>query len=278
MEEPVGEKEEPVGVKMSLSSHLEELRKRLIRILIIVGIGFAVSWYFREWLFQVITAPLADVLPKNSYMIYTNLPEAFFNYMKICFYAALFGTSPFSLYHIWKFISPGLYAKEKKYVAPFVISSSVLFIGGVLFGYFLALPPAFRFFVEFSTDFLKPMITLKEYLALSLKLLLVFGLVFELPVLIFFMARIGIVTAKMLAKQRRYAILIIFIAAAILTPSPDAITQCIMAVPMILLYEVGILLAKVAEKKRTKVREAREAGDADDTNDAKEDIKEDAEK
>ena len=258
MEEPVGEKEEPVGVKMSLSSHLEDLRKRLIRILIIVGIGFAVCWYFREWLFQVITAPLADVLPKNSYMIYTNLPEAFFNYMKISFYASLFLTSPFTLYQLWKFVSPGLYSTEKKYVVPFVISSTVLFIGGVLFGYYLALPPAYSFFVEFSSDFLKPMFSLKEYLSLSLKLLLAFGLSFELPVFIFFMVKIGIVNSTILAKKRRYAILIIFIVAAVLTPSPDAITQIIMAVPLIILYELSIFVAKFAEKKHPQPHGAKE--------------------
>ncbi|MCX5853825.1 MAG: twin-arginine translocase subunit TatC [Deltaproteobacteria bacterium] len=248
----------PAEEKMPLTSHLDELRKRLIRILIIVGIGFVACWYFREWLFQVITAPLVKVLPQNSHMIYTSLPEAFFNYMKISFYASLFLTSPFTLYQLWKFISPGLYQTEKKYVAPFVISSSLLFTGGVLFGYYLALPPAYSFFVEFSSDFLKPMFSLKEYLSLSLKLLLAFGLSFELPVFIFFMAKIGIVNSKMLAKQRRYAILVIFIAAAVLTPSPDAITQIIMAIPLMILYEFSIFIAKFAEKKRPKTDDVQE--------------------
>jgi sec-independent protein translocase protein TatC len=196
-------------------------------------------------------------------MIYTSLPEAFFNYIKICFYTSLVLTSPYTLYQLWKFISPGLYKSEKKYVAPFVISSSLLFVGGVLFGYFLALPPAFGFFVEFSSDFLKPMISVKEYLSFAIKLLLAFGLSFELPVLIFFMAKIGVVNSKMLGKNRRYAILIIFVAAAILTPSPDAFTQIIMAVPLMGLYEIGIFVAKFAEKKRLKV---------DDTGEKQEDI------
>ena len=253
--------ENPAEEKMPFTSHLNELRKRLIRILIAVGIGFVACWYLREWLFQVITAPLVRVLPQNSHMIYTSLPEAFFNYMKISFYASLFLTSPFTLYQLWKFVSPGLYPTEKKYVAPFVISSTILFIGGVLFGYYVALPPAYSFFVEFSSDFLKPMFSLKEYLSLSLKLLLAFGLSFELPVFIFFMAKIGIVNSKMLAKQRRYAILVIFIAAAILTPSPDAITQIIMAIPLMILYEFSIFIARFAEKKHP---------EADDT---KEDVK-----
>ena len=251
--------EEPTEEKMPLTSHLEELRKRLVRIFIVTGIGFAACWFIKESLFQIITAPLFKVLPKDSFMIYTSLPEAFFNYMKISFYASLFLTSPFSLYQLWKFISPGLYSTEKKYVAPFVISSSVLFIGGVLFGYYLALPPAYGFFVEFTSDILKPMFSLKEYLTFSLKLLLAFGLSFELPVLIFFMAKIGIVNSKMLAKQRRYAILIIFIVAAILTPSPDAMTQIIMAVPLMILYEISIFIAKFAQKKPTKVDDKKDS-------------------
>jgi sec-independent protein translocase protein TatC len=250
--------ENPTEEKMPLTSHLEELRKRLIRILIAVGIGFAVCWFFREWFFLVITAPLAKVLPQNSHMIYTSLPEAFFNYMKISFYASLFLTSPFILYQLWKFVSPGLYPTEKKYVAPFVLSSTILFISGILFGYYVALPPAYSFFIEFSSDFLKPMFSLKEYLSLSLRLLLAFAISFELPVFIFFMAKIGIVSSNTLKKQRRYAILVIFIVAAILTPSPDAISQTIMAVPLMILYEISIFVARFAEKKRPKTDDADE--------------------
>lgn len=244
--------------KMPLTAHLEELRKRLIRILIGVGIGFIGCWEYRDFFFKIITRPLADVLPKTSTMVFTGLPEAFFIYMKIAFFASLFITSPFTLYQIWKFISPGLYKSEKKYVIPFVASSSLLFIGGILFGYYIALPPAFKFFLEFSSDFLKPMISFREYLSLILKFLLAFGVCFELPVFIFFMAKIGIVNAAMLRKQRRYAILIIFIVAAILTPSPDALSQIIMAVPLMFLYEISIFLAKFAQRKRNKEKGATE--------------------
>ena len=250
--------EDPTEEKMPFTSHLEELRTRIIRIAIAAAIGFGVCWYFKEWLFQIITRPLHQVLPPNSFMIYTSLPEAFFNYMKISFYASLFLTSPYILYQLWRFVSPGLYKTEKKYMIPFVISSTILFICGVLFGYYLALPPAFSFFVEFSSDFLKPMFSLREYLSLSLKLLLAFGISFELPVVIFFLAKIGVVSSKMLSRNRRYAILIIFIAAAILTPSPDAITQIVMAVPLMGLYEIGIIVAKLAEKKRPKANDLRD--------------------
>ncbi len=242
----------PAEEKMPLTNHLLELRTRLVRILTVVGIGFVGCYVFKDFFFRIITKPLADAMPEHSHMIYTGLPEAFFIYMKIAFFASLFLTSPYTLYQVWKFISPGLYRHEKKYVVPFVISSSLLFIGGVLFGYYIALPPAFSFFLEFSTDFLKPMISFREYLDLSLKFLLAFGLSFEMPVFIFFMTKIGIVNSRMLSRQRRYAILIIFIAAAVLTPSPDALSQILMAIPLLFLYEVSIFVARFAERGKKK--------------------------
>jgi len=230
---------------MSLTSHLEELKTRLIRILIVVGIGFGICYMFKDWSFRIITKPLVDAMPAQSSLIFTGLPEAFFIHMKI-----------------WRFISPGLYRNEKKYVFPFIFFSSLLFGGGVLFGYFIALPPAFVFFVSFSTDALKPMISFREYLDLTLKFLLAFGLCFEMPVFMFFLAKIGIVNAKMLSKQRRYAILIIFIAAAILTPSPDVLSQILMAIPLMVLYEVSIVVAKFARKKKTAEEETGESTEA----------------
>ena len=242
--------------KLPLTSHLDELRKRIIRILIAVGVVFFACYYFKEYLFKVITQPLMDVLPKNSHMIYTGLPEAFFIYMKIAFFASLLLTSPYIFFQIWRFIAPGLFPAERKLVLPFVFSSTFLFLSGILFGYYLALPPAFEFFVAFSSDTLKPMISFKEYLSFALKMLLAFGISFELPVFIFFMAKLGIVNAQMLRKQRRYAILIIFIVAAILTPSPDAFSQIIMAIPLMVLYEISIFLAKYAGKKKKETKDA----------------------
>ena len=235
--------------KMSLTEHLIELRKRLVRSFIVLGIGFFFCYYYKEWIFDIITRPLTQALPKNSYLIYTGLTEAFFVYMKLSFFASLIITSPFIIYQIWKFISPGLLQQEKKYVVPFVLSSTVLFISGVLFGYFIALPPAFEFFVSFNNKYLQAMIAFSDYLSLFVTFLLGFGLSFEMPVFIFFLAKLGIVNAKMLSKQRRYAILIIFIVAAILTPSPDALSQILMAIPLMFLYEVSIFVAKFAAKK-----------------------------
>lgn len=236
--------------KMSLIDHLTELRRRLVRSFIALGIGFFVCYYFKEWLFDIITRPLTSVLPKNSYLIYTGLTEAFFVYMKLAFFASLIITSPFILYQIWKFLAPGLLPTEKKYVVPFVISSTSLFVGGVLFGYFIALPPAFDFFVSFNSKYLQALLSFSDYLSLFVTFLLGFGLSFELPVFIFFLAKLGIVSAKMLSKQRRYAILIIFIVAAILTPSPDALSQILMAIPLVFLYEVSIFVAKFVEKNK----------------------------
>ncbi len=236
--------------KMSLTEHLIELRKRIFRILIVLLIGFGVCYYYKDLVFDIITKPLTKVLPKNGYLIYTGLTEAFFVYMKLAFFASLIITSPFILYQIWKFISPGLLPKEKKYVVPFVLSSTLLFMSGVLFGYFIALPPAFEFFVSFNNQYLQAMISFGDYLSLFVTFLLGFGLSFELPIFIFFLAKLGIVNAKMLSKQRRYAILIIFIVAAILTPSPDALSQILMAIPLMFLYEVSIFVARFAEKKK----------------------------
>lgn len=236
--------------KMSLTDHLSELRKRLIRALAAVAIGFLACYYYKDWLFDIITRPLTSVLPKNSYLIYTGLTEAFFVYMKLAIFASIIITSPIILYQIWKFIAPGLLPKEKKLVVPFVVSSTVLFIGGVLFGYFIALPPAFEFFVSFNNKYLQAMISFSEYLSLFVTFLLGFGISFEMPVFMFFLAKLGIVNARMLSQKRRYAILVIFVTAAVLTPSPDALSQILMAIPLLFLYEVSIFIVKYVEKKK----------------------------
>jgi len=236
--------------KMSLTEHLVELRKRLIHAVIALGIGFLACYYFKDGIFNIVTKPLTEALPKNSYLIYTGLTEAFFVYMKLAFFASLLLTSPFIFYQIWKFIEPGLLAQEKKFVVPFVLSSSLLFVSGVLFGYFVVLPPAFEFFVSFNNKYLQAMISFSDYLSLFVTFLLGFGVSFELPIIIFFLARLGIVNAQMLSKQRRYAILVIFITAAVLTPSPDALSQILMAIPLMFLYEVSIFVAKFAAKKK----------------------------
>lgn len=234
--------------KAPFSEHLDELRKRLIRVFIALGIGFIVCYLFKEKLYQFLTIPLNAVLPPDGSMIFTSLPEAFFTYLKVAFFASIIFTSPFTLYQIWKFLSPGLYTSEKKYVVPFVIFSTIFFVGGTSFAYYLVFPLGFKFFIAFSTEHIKPMLSMKEYLSFSFKLLLAFGIIFELPVFMFFLGKIGLVNSKTLITKRKYAILLVFIAAALFTP-PDVVTQVMMAVPLVLLYELSIWIVKMGEKK-----------------------------
>jgi sec-independent protein translocase protein TatC len=235
--------------KLPLTAHLQELRKRLILTFIAIGVGFFVCYAFKELLFDILAAPLLKVMPIGGSLIFTSVAEAFFTYMKVAFIAAVILVSPFILYQIWAFVAPGLYQKEKRYVVPFVLGGSLFFAVGVLFAYFVAIPIGFKFLLGYATDFIKPLPSMKEYLSFSIKFLLAFGLVFEFPVVLVLLARIGVVDAKMLARQRKYAILLIFVFAAIITP-PDFISQVLMALPLIGLYELSIFLSKIFGKKK----------------------------
>ncbi len=246
--------------KMPFTLHLEELKKRLIRVLVAIGIGFVACYLVKEKLFWVLTRPLVAVLPEDSSMIFTSLPEAFFTYMKVSFLSSIFLVSPYILYQIWKFVSPGLYSSEKKQVAPFVAFSTIFFLGGALFAYYIVFPFGFKFFVGFGNDFIKPMLSLKEYLAFSMKLLIAFGVIFELPIFMFFLGKIGVVNSQTLRKKRKYAILMVFVVSAILTP-PDVFTQCLMAIPLMLLYEISIWVVKAGERKRSALEEDDEEED-----------------
>ena len=234
--------------KLPLTTHLQELRKRLILSFIAVGGGFALCYTFAEKIFDILAAPLLEMMPEGGSLIFTSVAEAFFTYMKVAFIAGLILASPFVLYQIWAFVAPGLYRHEKKYVVPFVLAGSFFFALGIFFGYYVALPIGFKFLLGFATDFIKPLPSMKEYLSFSIKFLLAFGLVFEFPVVLVLLARIGVVDAKTLARQRKYAILLIFVFAAIVTP-PDIVSQVIVALPMIGLYELSILLSKLFGKK-----------------------------
>ncbi|MBI4775244.1 MAG: twin-arginine translocase subunit TatC [Deltaproteobacteria bacterium] len=231
------------NAKMPFTAHLEELRKRLIICVAAVGVGFAICYGFSTQLFAFLVQPLRDVLPKGDTLVYTSLPEMFFIYLKIGFLAGALLASPIIFYQLWSFIAPGLYPNEKKYAIPFVCSSCLLFIGGAVFGYAVVFPFGFKFFVSFNTDYVKALPAVSQYFSLSIKLLLAFGVIFEMPIVILFLSKIGLVNYKMLSRKRKYAILVIFVVAAILTP-PDVITQFMMAVPMLVLYEASIFLAK----------------------------------
>jgi len=239
---------ESIDEKMPFMDHLEELRKRLVRSLTAIGIGFVICYLFKERLYGLLTIPLNAVMPEGSTMIFTSLPEAFFTYLKVAFFASILLTSPYILYQIWKFIAPGLYTTEKRYVAPFVFFSSLFFIGGSLFAYYIVFPFGFKFFLAFGTETIRPMLTMKEYLSFSFKLLFAFGIIFELPVFMYFLGKIGVVNSRTLKAKRKYAILLVFVTAALFTP-PDVVTQVMMAIPLIFLYEASIWVVKLGEKK-----------------------------
>jgi sec-independent protein translocase protein TatC len=248
--------------KQPFMSHLEELRKRLVICAIGVGAGFVIAYIFSERLFQLLVAPLKAVMPEGDQLIFTNLPEMFFAYIKVAFIAGIMAASPLIFYQLWMFIAPGLYRKEKKMAIPFVISSTILFVGGALFGYFVVFPFGFKFFIGFSNEYVKALPSVKQYFSFSMKLLFAFGAVFELPVIIFFLSKMGIVTPQFLRQKRKYAILLTFALAAILTP-PDVITQCMMAGPLIVLYEIGILVSRIAQKKKEDRETAKAEADED---------------
>jgi sec-independent protein translocase protein TatC len=243
--------------KLAFTSHLEELRKRIVICVCAIALGFLVSYFFSEQIFAILVRPLKEALPSDSTLIFTGLPEAFFVYLKLAFFAALFLASPVILWEVWCFIVPGLYDNEKKYVYPFVFFSTIFFVSGVLFGYFIVFPVAFKFFMGYSSELIKPLPSVKEYLSFSCKMLLAFGIVFELPLFILFLTKIGIVNESMLRSKRKFAILGIFIAAAVLTP-PDVVSQVLMAFPLIVLYEISILVAKFFGKKGEEEEEEKE--------------------
>jgi sec-independent protein translocase protein TatC len=244
--------------KIPFSAHLEELRKRLIICFIAIGVGFVLSYGFKEKLFEILTHPLIKVMPSGDKLIFTGLPEAFFTYLKVAFISGIILSTPVIFYQFWKFVAPGLYDKEKRLLFPIVALSTLFFVGGAFFGYFIVFPFGFKFFLGFASDTIRPLPSMQEYLSFSTKMLLAFGMVFELPLIITFFARMGIVSVDFLKKKRKYAILIIFTVSAILTP-PDVATQIMMAVPLMVLYEVSIVGAKIFGKKKASEDDDRES-------------------
>jgi len=242
------EKEAKEG-PITLLDHLGELRSRLVKSFIIITLAFFACYSFADVLFHYLALPLMQVMPQGAKLIFTGIPEGFFVYLKVAFVAAVFVASPYIFYQIWSFIAPGLYDEERSLIIPLALCSAFFFIAGASFCYFMVFPFAFTFFMSYSTDTIVAMPTLNEYLGFSLKMLIAFGLIFEMPLFAFFLARMGIITAEWLRKQRRYAALVIFVVAAILTP-PDIFSQLLMAVPMLILYEISILVAATFQRKK----------------------------
>jgi len=235
-------------VKIPFTEHLEELRSRLITSFVAVGIGFALSYGFKERIFDILTRPLIAVMGSGDKLIFTGLPEAFFTYLKVSLLSGILLSAPVLFYQFWMFVAPGLYNKERRLLFPIIFLSSLFFIGGAVFGYFIVFPLGFKFFLGFASETIQALPSMREYLSFSSKLLLAFGMAFELPIVLTFLARLGIVSVDFLKKNRKYAFLLFFVGAAILTP-PDVVTQILLAVPLMFLYELSIIGARFFGKK-----------------------------
>ena len=241
-------------VRMPLTAHLEELRSRLIRALLAGGIGFGVAYQFIDQLFALLIRPLTALRPDQAMVIGTGVAEAFFTKLKVAAIAGLFVASPVIFYQVWQFVAPGLYKHEKRLAIPFAIVASAFFFAGAAFCYILVFPVAFAFFLdEYQSIGVAAQIRISEYLTFAARMLLGFGVTFELPVATFFFARIGMVTHRMLLSGWRYALVTIFVVAAVLTPGPDIASQMLMAAPLIVLYVLSIGVAYVFAVPRREV-------------------------
>ena len=256
--------EEP---KMPFTEHLVDLRKRIIISLVFVLIGFAAAFNYSEDIFRFltfplrynislsITSPFVHLIEKNiknnPSLIFLAPAEAFWMHMKISIITGVVISLPVIFSQLWHFVSPGLLHKEKKYVVPFVAITTTFFILGAAYCFFLVLPFAMGFLLTYKTESMTPMISVEKYVDFCLKFILAFGAIFELPIFIVFFTRMGFITPKTLAKHRKYAILLAFVVAAILTPTPDVFNQTLMAVPIIVLYEIGILVSRFFVRRKT---------------------------
>jgi sec-independent protein translocase protein TatC len=241
---------------MSFLEHLEELRRRIIYCIVAIAVGFFACWSYADNIFSLMQRPIMEALRRNGMaekLVYLSPTEPFNLYLKIGALAGLFVVSPFVLYQVWLFISPGLYRNEKRYVFPFMFSTVGLFLAGGLFGYKLVYPAALDFLIGYGKQF-QPMITIHEYTDLFLTVILGLGVVFELPILVFFLALMGVVSAGWMWRNVRYSILVIFIIAAIITPTTDILNMCIFAAPMVVLYLGSIGIAYLVHPKQRKAR------------------------
>jgi sec-independent protein translocase protein TatC len=241
------------GREMTFLEHVGELRSRLIKIVISIGVFSSVAYYFWRQVLLVFTYYPLRGIPQKPALVFTSLPDSFLLSLKVAFAAGLFVSFPVVIYQIWAFVAPGLYRKEKSWVVPFMLSSTLCFLVGASFAYFVIIPLAFKFLISYTTGILTPMITINEYIGFIVKILLAFGLVFEMPVMAWVGAKMGFLTPRFLWDKMRYSIVIIFIVAAVLTP-PDVVSQVLMALPLLLLYFISILvtwLARPPEKEKT---------------------------
>jgi sec-independent protein translocase protein TatC len=243
---------------MSFVQHLEELRRRIMYSLLAIATTFFVGWWKADRIFAFMQGPIITALHAHKLdekLVYTNPTDPFNMYMKVAFIAGLFIASPFVVYQVWAFFAPGLYRRERRYVLPFMFSTVGLFVAGGAFGYKMVYPAALDFLIGYGAQF-RPMITIGEYTNLFLTVVLGMGIVFEMPILIFFLALMGIVSAGWMWRNLRYSILVIFIIAAIVTPTTDILNMCVFAAPMVALYMISIGIAYLVHPKRRKPRAA----------------------
>lgn len=236
--------------KSPFIEHLIELRKRLMLACLVIVLGMAVAYFFKEHVFGFLVAPLVGSEGAPQSLIFTAVHELFFTYLKMSFFCGLFLGLPIILWEIWAFVEPGLYENERRIVGPFVAATPLLFYAGGAFMYFMVLPLVMEFFLSFQTETITALPAVREYLAFLIKMLFAFGLAFELPVLLLLLMKFGVVSIQAVKNFRRYAIVFIFIVSAVLTP-PDPMSQFILALPLIILYELSIILAKFMRVEST---------------------------
>ena len=238
------------GSKMSFLEHLDELRTRLIYICWSLLAGCIVSYFFIQRIVDFIMRPMQKMLAPGGYLQYTNGADAFMLWLKIGFLAGIFFASPLILYQVWKFIAPGLYSHEKKFAIPFVLMSTIFFVAGGLFSHYVAFPWTWLFFNSFSNDYMKFVPKVDEAFSLYSMMMLGMGIMFEIPTLVFFLARMGLVTAGFLLRYFKYSVLVIAIVAAVVSPGTDAMSMIVFAIPMLGLYIISIGVAFVFQKSR----------------------------
>jgi sec-independent protein translocase protein TatC len=249
---PTDDEDELPGGKMSFLEHLDELRKRIVRACLAIAGGVLVGFIFIDKIFKFLMAPARAALPRGATLIYTQPGEAFNLYITVSLIAGVVIAAPFIMYQVWMFIAPGLYSNEKKFAIPFVLFSTLGFLAGAAFNHYVAFPFIMMFFGSFDSIDLKFMPKLEDVFGLYSKMLVGIGIVFQMPTVVFFLAKMRLVTAGFLARNFKYAFLLIFIVAAVITPTGDPMTQTIFAAPMVGLYGVSIVVAWLVGPKRIK--------------------------
>ena len=239
------------GGKMSFLEHLEEFRKRLVKSLIAVGVGMAIAFLFITPIYEFVMVPLAGMLPEGGHLIYTEPAEAFLLNLKIALLAGIVIAAPAVMFQVWRFVAPGLYANEKRFAVPFILLTTIGFVAGAAFSHYVVFRVMWRYFAGFQTEFMLFTPKISSVFALYTKMALAMGVVFQMPTVVFFLARMGMVTGRWLLRHFKYAVLVNFVIAAVITPGGDPMSQALIAVPMIGLYILSIGIAWVFAKRRS---------------------------